>query len=58
VNDDAKLAAAAIAGGALGAALLKRSFLARAALAGGIALAVYTRLAQREPTWHDVEPPR
>jgi hypothetical protein len=57
VNDDAKLAAAAIAGGALGAAILKRSLLARAAIAGGVALAIYVRLAQREPTWHDVEPP-
>ena len=58
MNDDAKLAAAAIAGGALGAALLKRSRVARVAVVGGLAVVVYTRLSRREPTWHEVERPR
>lgn len=50
---------AAVAAGVaiVGTSLLKRSRLARLAVVGGLAATAYTRLAGREPEWHDVEKP-
>ncbi len=46
------------AGAALvGASVLKHSRLARLAVVGGIAAAVYTKLSDREVEWHDVRKP-
>jgi hypothetical protein len=50
---------AAIAAGAVlvGTSILKRSRLARLVVVGGVAAAAYTKLADREAEWHDVERP-
>jgi hypothetical protein len=49
----------ALAAGAavVGTSILKRSRLARLAVAGGLAATVYTRVVGRDPQWHDVERP-
>ena len=50
---------AAIAAGAalVGATVLKHSRVARLAVVGGLAAAAYTKLADREVEWHEVERP-
>jgi len=50
---------AAIAAGAVlvGASVLKHSRLARLAVVGGLAAAVYTKLSDREVEWHEVKRP-
>ncbi len=57
MNDDARRAIAAVAALAVGSTLLKRSRVLRLGVAGVVAVAAYSRLVRREPTWHDVEPP-
>jgi hypothetical protein len=50
---------AAVAAGAalVGATVLKHSRLARLAVVGGLAAAVYTKLSDREVEWHEVKRP-
>jgi hypothetical protein len=49
----------AIAAGAavVGASVLKHSRLARLAVVGGLAAAVYTKMSDREVEWHEVQRP-
>jgi hypothetical protein len=49
----------AVAAGAalVGASVLKHSRLARLAVVGGLAVAVYTKLSDREVEWHEVKRP-
>ena len=42
----------------VGTSLLKRSRLARLAVVAAAGVAGYTRIASREPVWHDVQAPR
>jgi hypothetical protein len=49
----------AIAAGAavVSASVLKHSRLARLAVVGGLAAAVYTKMSDREVEWHEVQRP-